>query len=182
VAVTSLLPVRDELAERAGRLSPAAQRVLSVAVVQRSLPFLRQSAERDEVRRPVADLAPEGLAAAWAVCAGSAAGSDVAGRLRAFGPSDPDDPILFDDRSVLAFVQDLPDLIDGPGLYLAGVAELLFSRNMRDFPGRPYSSGELLEVAAQAFEIEMLEREPVSPELVERVRAHATAVGDDLAG
>jgi hypothetical protein len=181
VAVTSLLPIRDELHERAGRLSPAAQRVLSVAVAQRSLPLLRQSAERDEVRRPVADLAPEGLAVAWAVCAGAPAGSDVADRLRAYGPSDPGDPILFDDRSVLAFVQDLPDLIDGPGLYLAGVAELLFTRNLSDFPGRPYSSGELLEVAAQAFEIELLEREPVTPELIERIREHATVVGEDLA-
>jgi hypothetical protein len=182
VAVTSLLPIRDELGERAGRLSPAAQRVLSVAVVQRSLPLLRRSAERDEVRRPVADLAAEGLAVAWAVCAGAPAGSDVADRLRAHGPSDPGDPILFGDRSVLAFVQDLPDLIDEPGLYLAGVAELMFSRNLSDFPDRPYSSGELLEVAAQAFEIELLEREPVTPELIERIRAHATAVGDDLAG
>ncbi|MEU1588095.1 hypothetical protein [Micromonospora sp. NPDC005710] len=180
--MTSLLSIRNELYERAGRLSPAAQRVLSVAVAQRSLALLRQSAERDEVRRPVADLAPEGLAVAWAVCAGAPAGSDVADRLRAYGPAGPGDPILFDDQSVLAFVQDLPDLIDEPGLYLGGVADLMFSRNMGDFPERPYGSGELLEVAAQAFEIELLEREPVTPELIERIREHATAVGEALAG
>ncbi|MEU8328977.1 hypothetical protein [Micromonospora sp. NPDC048839] len=180
--MTILLTIHNELYERAGRLSPAAQRVLSVAAVQRSLPLLRQSAERDEVRRPVVDLAPEGLAVAWAVCAGAAAGSDVADRLRAYGPSDSGDPILFDDSSVLAFVRDLPDLIDEPGLYLAGLANLLYNHNMSDFPDRPYSSGELLEVAAQAFEIELLEREPVTPELIERIREHAIAVGDDLAG
>lgn len=180
--MTSLLQIRAELTERASRLSPDARRVLSVAVVQRCLPLLNQSADRDEVRRPVADLAPEGLAAAWAVCAGAPAGSDVAARLRAYGPEDPGDPILFDDKSVLAFVQDLPDLIDAPGLYLAVVSEIMYSRNRRGFPGRPYSSGELLEVAAQAHEIEVLEREPVTTELVERIRAHAIAVGGELAG
>ncbi|MGC4869303.1 hypothetical protein ACLQ3B_28125 [Micromonospora sp. DT53] len=179
--MTSLQPIQDELNERAGRLSPAAQRVLSVAAVQRSLPLLRQSAERDEVRWPVADLAPEGLAVAWAVCAGAPAGSDVADRLRAYRPSDPGDPILFDDRSVLAFVRDLPDLIDEPSLYLVGLAELLFTRNQSDFPDRPYSSDELLELAAQAYEIELLEREAATPELIERIREHATAVGEALA-
>jgi hypothetical protein len=182
VAVTSLLPIRDELKERARRLSPQAQRVLSVAVVQRCLPLLNQSADRDQVRRPVADLAPEGLGVAWAVCAGGPAGGDVAARLRVYGPEDPGDPILHDDKSVLAFVQDLPDLIDATGLYLAVVAEIMYSRNRRGFPDRPYGSGELLEVAAQAREIEWLEHEPVTPELVDRIREHAIAVGEELAG
>ena len=177
MAVTNLLPIRAELKDRAARLSPSAQRVLSVAVVQRCLPLLLESADRDGVRRPVAELAPAGLAVAWAVCSGSSADSDVGARLRAYGPTDPGDPILFDDKSVLAFVQDLPDLIDAPGLYLAVVAEIMFSRNRREFPDRPYSSGELLEVAAQAYEIELLEREPVTPELIDRIREHAISVG-----
>jgi hypothetical protein len=175
------LQMHDAVTERAAGLPADAQRTLSVACVQRMAPFLVRSARENELRRPLLPIADDGLTVAWAICAGRDIDpSDVAGRLRGYAPEDADDKILDADWSVLAFVRDLPDLLDRPHLFISSVFNLMSTYRDWYRPAAGYGSGPVFEVAALLREVEWLEGAAVNLELVERIREHATWAGEQL--
>ncbi|GLY05718.1 MULTISPECIES: hypothetical protein [Actinoplanes] len=167
--------------DRADQLSPDAQRIMSVACVQRMERLLIRSVSQNELRRPVPVVTSEGLSVAWAICAGDAVDpGDVVARLRAFGPVDADDEILTGDSSILAFVQDLPDLIERPALFVSSVFNVVTKYRRWTRRGAVNGSAALFETAALFRDVERLEDEAITPELVDRIRDDAIRVGEHL--
>ncbi|BCY08868.1 hypothetical protein [Actinoplanes sp. L3-i22] len=170
-----------DLTDRATRLDPEAQRVLSVAAIHRCLPLLARSATENELRRPVLPLAAEGLTLAWARCAGQSADpAGIAERLRAYGPTDPDDPILEVDSSVLPFVQDLPDLLEQPRLSIHHGYEIMSTYHRWYHSETPYGPGALFELAALLRDLETLERRAPDPDVLDQIRNRAIQTGTQL--